>query len=521
MRLAVGLMTMAVALLMAAGEPVQAADCAPVPGPEGYAATRAVDVRSWDVLKLGLPGGAVTVSGRTCLQHYEADSEDAARAGGAVGAMRAALAADRTDILVAEPRLTIARQRRGDSDIWIRVTSAGVALDVTVVEQVGHRQVLTMPQERDYAPLGHMPDYVAAQPEWRDFDQRVFPLRDGEESVQGRRFEVDYTLREGATPADVRLIQLNYRTALLAAGAEVLFADERNTTARLDRAGQAVWLRVWSEETAINITVIEQSQHRRTLQPPSGRDYPRLGRVAGYLVDTVERKTLDEVIFTVQDGEEVREVKVQGARTEVGYVPRAGGMPASDLDIQLTYRAALADLGGQILFTDAATTVARFADSGALIWVKVWSEETAIAVSIVQERTFKGTVKVIPAETLRAALEGRGRVALFLPFMFDRPGLRADTAPALAEVARMMAEVRGMRLLIENHTDMIGPRARNLALAAARAERVRDALVSAGVDPGRLRAVGIGPDRPAADNATSEGRARNRRTVLIREPAGG
>ena len=43
------------------------------------------------------------------------------------------------------------------------------------------------------------------------------------------------------------------------------------------------------------------------------------------------------------------------------------------------------------------------------------------------------------------------------------------------------------------------------------------ALVAAGVDTARLRAVGIGPDRPAADNATSEGRARNRRTVLIRE----
>ena len=517
MRLASIVTGMAVALLLAAGGGAWAADCAPVPGPEGYAATGAVDVRSWDLLKLALPEGPVTVSGRTCLQHYEAASDDAARAGGAVGALRAALAADRTEILLAEPRLTIGRQRRGASEIWIRVSSAGAALDVAVVEQVGHRQVLTQPAERDYAPLGHMPDFVAAQPEWRDFDQRAFQVRDGEETVQGRRFEVDYTLREGAAPADVREIQLNYRTALLAAGAEILFADERNTTARLNRAGQTVWLKVWSEEAAINVTVIEQSEHRLTLQPPSGRDFPRIGRMPGYVVDAVERKTLDDVIFTVQDGDDVREVKVQGARTEIGYVPRAGVMPASDLDIQLNYRAALADLGGQILFTDAATTVARFADGGALVWVKVWSEETAISLSIVQERSFKSTVKVIPAEALRTAMEGRGRVALNLPFMFDRPGMRADSAPALAEVARLMAEMRGLRLLIENHTDNIGPRARNLALAAARAERVREALVAAGVDPARLRAVGIGPDRPAADNTTSEGRARNRRTVLIRE----
>ena len=80
-----------------------------------------------------------------------------------------------------------------------------------------------------------------------------------------------------------------------------------------------------------------------------------------------------------------------------------------------------------------------------------------------------------------------------------------------------MAEMRGVRLMIENHTDDVGPRARNRALSAARAGRVREALVAAGVDPARLLAVGIGPDRPVTDNATSEARARNRRTVLIKE----
>ena len=128
MRLAVGLTGIAVALLLAAGHGARAADCAPVPGPEGYAATGAVDVRSWDLLKLALPAGPVTVSGRTCLQHYEAASDDAARAGGAVGALKAALAADRTEILRAEPRLMIGRQQRGASDIWIRVSSAGAEL---------------------------------------------------------------------------------------------------------------------------------------------------------------------------------------------------------------------------------------------------------------------------------------------------------------------------------------------------------------------------------------------------------
>ncbi len=495
-----------------------AEDCAPVHAIAGYQATEAAEQRAWDAATFPLPDGGMTIGGERCAQHY------APLPGGPVAGdyeiqsgYRDALRVDGAEILLAEDRQTVARLRQDGAETWVRIVNQDGVIDVVVVRRSPHRQVLMPPAERDYAPLGHMPDYVAAAPEWRDFDQRVFQLRDGEETVQGRRLEVDYVLREGAPAVSDRDIQENYRVALLAAGAEILFADVRNTTARLDRGGRKVWIKIWSEESAINLTVIEEGEHKRTLVPSAGRDYPRLGRMPGYTVDTVERKTLDDVIFMVQDGDEVREVKVQGARTELGYVPRAGGMPASDLDIQLNYRAALADLGGQILFTDAATTVARFAEDGALVWVKIWSEETAIALSIVQERAFKSAVKPVPAETLRAALEGRGRLGLFLPFVFDRPTLRADSAPVLAEVVRLMAQTPGLRLLIENHTDNVGPRARNIALAAARAERVREALLAGGVDPARLRAVGIGPDRPVTDNGTSEARARNRRTVLIRE----
>jgi chemotaxis protein MotB len=40
-------------------------------------------------------------------------------------------------------------------------------------------------------------------------------------------------------------------------------------------------------------------------------------------------------------------------------------------------------------------------------------------------------------------------------------------------------------------------------------------LAADGVDPSRLAAVGYGEFQPIADNATAEGRARNRRVVLV------
>ncbi|QKE63090.1 flagellar motor protein MotD [Aquipseudomonas campi] len=55
----------------------------------------------------------------------------------------------------------------------------------------------------------------------------------------------------------------------------------------------------------------------------------------------------------------------------------------------------------------------------------------------------------------------------------------------------------------------------NWELSTARAASIVRMLAMDGVDPGRLAAVGYGEFQPVADNATAEGRARNRRVVLV------
>ncbi len=55
----------------------------------------------------------------------------------------------------------------------------------------------------------------------------------------------------------------------------------------------------------------------------------------------------------------------------------------------------------------------------------------------------------------------------------------------------------------------------NWELSAARAASVVRMLAAQGVDADRLAAVGYGEFQPIADNATAEGRARNRRVVLV------
>jgi outer membrane protein OmpA-like peptidoglycan-associated protein len=73
-------------------------------------------------------------------------------------------------------------------------------------------------------------------------------------------------------------------------------------------------------------------------------------------------------------------------------------------------------------------------------------------------------------------------------------------------------------ITVEGHTDSQGQRQYNMDLAKKRADAVQAQLVSRGVAADRIHSVGVGPDRPIADNKTAEGRANNRRVEIIVEP---
>lgn len=71
-----------------------------------------------------------------------------------------------------------------------------------------------------------------------------------------------------------------------------------------------------------------------------------------------------------------------------------------------------------------------------------------------------------------------------------------------------------MKVRIDGHTDAQGSVAMNQQLSQARAESVKSALASMGVDGGRIEAIGHGESQPVADNNTAAGRQQNRRVEV-------
>lgn len=71
------------------------------------------------------------------------------------------------------------------------------------------------------------------------------------------------------------------------------------------------------------------------------------------------------------------------------------------------------------------------------------------------------------------------------------------------------------KVVVEGHTDNRGDAKANQMLSLRRAENVRDFLVAAGMDAGRLKALGYGDVHPIASNDYARGRAMNRRIDII------
>jgi outer membrane protein OmpA-like peptidoglycan-associated protein len=88
------------------------------------------------------------------------------------------------------------------------------------------------------------------------------------------------------------------------------------------------------------------------------------------------------------------------------------------------------------------------------------------------------------------------------------------------EVGKAVKDQGFKSLLVEGHTDSQGSATKNDQLSQARAESVRQQLISNGIPADKIRAQGLGSSRPVADNNTAEGRANNRRVEIVVEPLG-
>lgn len=128
--------------------------------------------------------------------------------------------------------------------------------------------------------------------------------------------------------------------------------------------------------------------------------------------------------------------------------------------------------------------------------------------------TQKPVVPVTAAPVIKGLNEKGAWVVDEAFFDFDKAVVKSGAFDFLSQIAEILKANPELNVLIQGHTDNIGPKAYNDALSLRRAQAVKNYLVDKGVGASRLTCEGFGFSKPAASNKTKKGRALNRRVEL-------
>ena len=100
-------------------------------------------------------------------------------------------------------------------------------------------------------------------------------------------------------------------------------------------------------------------------------------------------------------------------------------------------------------------------------------------------------------------------------FDFDQFIVKDEYRPLVDAHAAYLSSHRDARVTIQGNADERGSREYNLALGQKRAEAVRKALATMGVQDSQMEAISFGEEKPRRTGTTEEDYAENRRADIV------
>jgi len=289
----------------------------------------------------------------------------------------------------------------------------------------------------------------------------------------------------------------------------------------------------------ISLPVFGQAQPPRT-------DHPLISPYEG---SVIKRKDVNEFgeynAFTGMDevGDEPTGLALEGTVTKIIY---SKPKDRSILEVFRNYEDALAVAGAEVLYTCnqekfecveryAGPTLQKFSDlqsisnlAGRYLLAKIQQDQQTAYVAIAVGQSFtdvhvievKGMdvgMVMLDAAALGKGLDQLGYVIVEgIYFDTDKATLQDQSATALQEVSALLNARPDLKVYVVGHTDSQGSFAHNQALSHNRARAVVQELAeNYGVNRDRMEGHGVGPLAPQANNNNDNGRAKNRRVVLV------
>jgi OmpA-OmpF porin, OOP family len=238
-----------------------------------------------------------------------------------------------------------------------------------------------------------------------------------------------------------------------------------------------------------------------------------VSRLAGYYINRCDQRDFDAHHFMAQTD---NETVVEGKWVQLYYAQPDGANPNSPLKVERNYENALQASGWTILSKDEANLTAKQIKNGKERWVELsYNNGDGYEIDVAEKAGMQQSV--VTADDMATALNRDGSVSLHINFDTGKSTIRPDSLPIIDQIVKTMKGSGGLSISVEGYTDNVGTPQSNMALSLARAKAVVTSVSAGGVAASRMTAIGHGEDNPIADNDTEDGRAQNRRVVLVKK----
>ena len=236
-------------------------------------------------------------------------------------------------------------------------------------------------------------------------------------------------------------------------------------------------------------------------------------RMPKYRLEVCEHKTFAFYEFATAKPPKRR---VEGEFSFIQYGVEDARDSRSGLEVVRNYENALKKIGGTIQASSDWWVTGTVTLDGKQVWTEVSRGNSKIWIRIVKQQEMEQII-VADATAFSRDLKNAGHVAVS-GIYFDTASavLKAESAPAIGEIAKMLKGDPNLKVYVVGHTDTVGNLDANLKLSRDRAEAVARTLTADhGIAAARLKPFGNGPFAPVASNASEDGRAMNRRVELV------
>lgn len=245
------------------------------------------------------------------------------------------------------------------------------------------------------------------------------------------------------------------------------------------------------------------------------KDHPLVTRMPDFYIGQYEENEFELEKFKTNDGD----VAVEGRMFVIDYRLKEGITPSGKMQILKNYQTALTGIGAEIMLQGSYYYVFKIAKDNKEIWVKVdpGNDDGKRYILTIVERESLVQEVFADAGVMKNGISNTGFIDLYgIYFDSGKSIVKKESDKTLAEIAKLLNENAGLALYIVGHTDSDGDLQLNMDLSQKRAEAVCSILISQyKIYESRIVPKGLGPLSPVATNRTPEGKAKNRRVVLV------